>query len=77
LWLSSFAYVLSEALRRIALQKTAFAVATAGSIRLKLIKISALITHSVRRMKIAMNAAHPPRAEFVAAFHALGAAVRA
>jgi hypothetical protein len=77
LWLSSFAYVLIEALRRIGLRNTSFAVATAGSIRLKLIKIGARINVSVRRIKLAMSAAHPYRAEFTAAFHALGAAVRA
>jgi hypothetical protein len=69
--------VLIEALRRIGLRKTIFAVATAGSIRLKLIKIGALITTSVRRVKIAMSSAHPYQPEFIAAFHALGAAVRA
>jgi len=77
LWLSSFAYVLIEALRRIGLRTTAFAVATAGSIRLKLIKIGALIMTSVRRVKVAMSAAHPHREEFIAAFRALSAAVRA
>lgn len=77
LWLSSFAYVLIEALRRIGLRKTTFAAATAGSIRLKLIKIGALISTSVRRVKIAMSSAHPHQTEFIAAFHALGAAVRA
>jgi DDE family transposase len=77
LWLSSFAYVLIEALRRIGLRKTIFAVATAGSIRLKLLKIGALITKSVRRVKVAMSSAHPYQTEFIAAFHALGAAVRA
>ena len=77
LWLSSFAYVLIEALRRLALRNTALAVATAGSIRLKLIKIGALIRVSVRRVKVAMSSAHPYQAEFIAAFHALGAAVRA
>ncbi len=77
LWLSSFAYVLIEALRRLGLRKTIFAVATAGSIRLKLIKIGALITVSVRRVKIAMSSAHPHQTEFIAAFDALGAAVRA
>lgn len=77
LWLSSFAYVLLEALRRIGLRHTAFAVATAGTIRLKLIKVGALVSRSVRRIKVAMSAAHPYRAEFAAAFHALGAAVRA
>jgi Transposase DDE domain group 1 len=77
LWLSSFAYVLIEALRRLGLRKTALANATAGSIRLKLIKIGALISVSVRRVKVAMSSAHPHQAEFAAAFHALGAAVRA
>jgi hypothetical protein len=43
LWLSSFAYVLVEALRRLALQGTDLAHATAGSIRLKLLKIGAVI----------------------------------
>ena len=77
LWLSSFAYVLIEALRRIGLRKTIFAVATAGSIRLKLLKIGALVSVSVRRVKVAMSSAHPHQTEFIAAFHALGAAVRA
>jgi hypothetical protein len=77
LWLASFAYVLVEALRRLGLRGTALAVATAGSIRLKLLKIGALVRVSVRRVKLAMSSAHPHQAEFVAAFHALGAAVRA
>jgi hypothetical protein len=77
LWLSSFAYVLIEGLRRLGLRNTALAVATAGSIRLKLIKIGALISVSVRRVKVAMSSAYPHQAEFIAAFHALGAAVRA
>lgn len=77
LWLSSFAYVLVEALRRLGLKGTALAVATAGSIRLKLLKIGAVVTISVRRIKFAMSSFHPYRAEFIAAFDALGAAVRA
>jgi hypothetical protein len=77
LWLASFAYVLIEALRRLGLSATSFAVATAGSIRLKLLKIGALVTVSVRRVKLAMSSAHPNQAEFIAAFHALGAAARA
>ncbi len=76
LWLSSFAYALMEALRRLGLAATSFAVATAGSIRLKLLKIGALLTMSVRRIKLAMSSAHPHQAEFIAAFHALGAAAR-
>jgi len=76
LWLASFAYVLVEALRRIGLARTSFALATAGSIRLKLLKIGAVVSVSVRRVKLAMSSAHPHQAEFIAAFHALGAAAR-
>ncbi|MEX0733182.1 MAG: IS1380 family transposase [Steroidobacteraceae bacterium] len=76
LWLASFAYVLLEALRRLGLAATAFATATAGTIRLKLLKIGALITVSVRRVKLAMSSAHPHQREFRTAFHALGAAAR-
>src|SRR3954469_14338004 len=54
LWLSSMAYVLLCALRRIGLQHTRFAKASCGSIRLALLKIGAVITTSVRRVKIAM-----------------------
>jgi hypothetical protein len=59
LWLSSFAYVLLDSLRRIALAGTELAQATCGSIRLKLLKIGARVTRSVRRIKIAMASSHP------------------
>ena len=42
LWLSSFAYVLMCAVRRIGLAGTKLGVATCGTIRLKLLKIGAL-----------------------------------
>lgn len=76
LWLSSFAYVLVEAIRRLGLQGTQFANASAGTIRLKLLKIGALITLSVRRVKIAMNSACAYQHEFIAAYHGLCAAAR-
>lgn len=76
LWLSSFAYVLIEAFRRLALPQTDLAKATAGSIRLKLLKIGAVITLSVRRVKVAMSSAFPHQATFDHAFHALSAAAR-
>ena len=76
LWLSSFAYVLLEALRRLALQDTDLANATVGSIRLKLLKIGAVITLSVRRVKVAMSSAFPHQSDFDHAFHALSAAAR-
>jgi hypothetical protein len=70
LWFASMAYVLLCALRRIGLQQTQFADATCGSIRLKLLKIGALVTLSVRRVKLAMASACPYAREFGAA-HAL------
>ena len=59
LWFASMAYVLLCALRRIGLQHTPFAKATCGTIRLKLLKIGALVRISVRRVKIAMASACP------------------
>jgi len=58
------AYVLLRALRRIALPHTQFAHAICGTIRLKLLKIGALVTRSVRRIKIAMASSCPFQAEF-------------
>ena len=59
LWFASMAYVLLCALRRIALQNTPLAKANCGTIRLKLLKIGALVRISVRRIKIAMASACP------------------
>jgi hypothetical protein len=53
------AYVLLCALRRIGLHDTDFAKATFGTIRLKLLKIGAIVRLSVRRIKIAMASACP------------------
>jgi hypothetical protein len=76
LWLASAAYVLMHALRRIGLAGTALARACANTIRLKLLKIGAVVTVSVRRVKLALSEACPHQREFIAAFHALGAAAR-
>jgi hypothetical protein len=54
LWFASMAYVLLCALRRIGLHDTSFADASCGTIRLKLLKLGALVRISVRRIKIAM-----------------------
>ena len=59
LWLYSMAYVLLCALRRIGLHDTDLADATCGTIRLKLLKIGALVRISVRRIRIAMASACP------------------
>jgi hypothetical protein len=76
LWLSSMAYVLLCALRRIGLQHTRFAKASCGSIRLALLKIGAVITTSVRRVKIAMASGCPYQLVFREAHARLAAAVR-
>jgi hypothetical protein len=74
LWLASLAYVLLCALRRIGLADTQFATATCGTIRLKLLKLGALVRISVRRIKLAMASACPYQREFAAAHAALAAA---
>lgn len=54
LWFASMAYVLMCAVRRVGLHHTPFAKASCGTIRLKLLKVGALVRISVRRIKIAM-----------------------
>lgn len=76
LWLASAAYVLMHALRRVGLTGTALARACANTIRLKLLKIGAVVTVSVRRVKLAMSSACPDQREFITAFHNLSAAAR-
>lgn len=76
LWLASAAYVLMHALRRIGLAGTTLARACANTIRLRLLKIGAVVTVSVRRVKLAMSEACANQREFIAAFHALSAAAR-
>ena len=76
LWFASMAYVLVCALRRIGLPHTQFARATCGTIRLKLLKIGALVRVSVRRIKIAMASACPFQHEFALAHALLRRAVR-
>jgi Transposase DDE domain group 1 len=61
---SSFAYVLMEALRRIALKHTQFADAAVNTIRLKLLKIGAQVRTSVRRIHFAMASSCPNQVEF-------------
>jgi hypothetical protein len=73
LWFASLAYVLIEALRRIALKPTQFANATCGTIRLKLLKIGALVRISVRRVKLSMASGHPGRRDWALAYAALAA----
>jgi len=76
LWLASAAYVLMHALRRVGLVGTALARACANTIRLRLLKIGAVVTVSVRRVKLAMSEACANQREFITAFHNLSAAAR-
>jgi hypothetical protein len=77
LWFAAMAYVLLCALRRIGLAETIFADATCGTIRLKLLKIGALVRISVRRIRIAMASACPAAQDWGTAARRLADAVRA
>jgi hypothetical protein len=59
LWLASLAYLLLERLRTQGLQGTDLARATAGSVRLKLLKVAAQVRVSVRRVYVQLNSAYP------------------
>jgi hypothetical protein len=59
LYFSSIAYLLIEALRRLGLQGTEFAQAQATTIRLKVLKIGALIRVTVRKVWIALAGGYP------------------
>ena len=77
LWFYSMAYVLLCALRRIGLHDTDLVDATCGTIRLKLLKIGALVRISVRRIKIAMASACPVAQDWTRAAVRLTAAAAA
>ncbi|MGH9440308.1 MAG: IS1380 family transposase, partial [Terriglobia bacterium] len=59
LYFSSMAYLLMEALRRLGLQGTEWAQAQATTIRLKVLKIGALIRVTVRKVWIALAEGYP------------------
>ena len=59
LYFSSIAYLLVEALRRLGLKATELAQAQATTIRLKLLKIGALIRVTVRKVWIALAGGYP------------------
>ena len=65
------------ALRRIGLHHTPFAKSTCGTIRLKLLKIGALVRVSVRRIKVAMASACPAADAWGCAARHLAAAANA
>ena len=59
LYFSSFAYVLMQTLRRLALQGTALARAQCGTIRLKLLKVGVQVRISVRKVWLAFAESYP------------------
>ena len=71
LYFSALAYTLVEALRRLALKGTEWAQARVDTIRLKLFKIGAIVSVSVRRILLHMSSAYPWKEIYAQAFHAL------
>jgi hypothetical protein len=65
------AYTLVEALRRLALKGTEWAQAQVDTIRLKLLKIGAIVRLSARRVVLQMSSAYPWKDIYVRAFYAL------
>jgi hypothetical protein len=71
LYFSALAYTLVEALRRLALKGTAWAEARVDTIRLKLFKIGAVVSISVRRVLLKLSSTYPWKDIYAAAFRAL------
>lgn len=65
LMLSSTAYILISAIRRIALQATELAKTQCGTIRLKLFKIGAVIIRNTRRVKFLLSSNYPYQDLFI------------
>lgn len=59
LWFATLAYLLLERLRCLGLAGTDLAQATVGSVRLKLLKVAAQVTVSVRRVYVQLSSAYP------------------
>jgi Transposase DDE domain group 1 len=64
IYLSVIAYTLMNGLRRLGLQATSMASAQVGTIRLKLLKIGALIQVTVRKVWVRMASSYPYQALF-------------
>ena len=64
LLLAGVAYTLLEAIRRICLKGTKLAKATCSTIRLRLLKIGAIIIRKIRTVKISLSSAYPWKAFF-------------
>lgn len=71
LWLSAIAYTLLAALRRLGLRGTELAQAQCSTIRLKLLKIGALVRVTVRKVWISLSESFPYRDLFVRVYRNL------
>jgi len=71
LYFSALAYTLMEALRRLGLKGTEWAQAQVDTIRLKLLKIGAIVRVSVRRVLLQLSSAYPWKDLYARAYHAL------
>lgn len=71
LYFSTFAYLMIEGVRRLGLQGTRLARAQCGTIRLRMLRIGALIRISVRRILIALSSGCPDADVFERAWTAL------
>ena len=64
LLLSSLAYTVVETIRRVALRGTELARAQCGIIRLKLLRIGAIVLRNTRRVRLLLSSAHPNQKPF-------------
>jgi len=71
LYLSSIAYLLLEAFRRLGLKGTAMARAQCQTIRLKLLKMGALVRVTVRKVWVSFSSGYPDQALFARVFQQL------
>ena len=71
LWLSSVAYTLVAALRQFGLQGTEMAQARCDTIRLKLLKLGALLRTTVRRVWISLSESCPYQRVFAQVYENL------
>jgi hypothetical protein len=68
---AALAYTLMQRLRTLALAGTELARASAATLRVKLLKIGAVIVRNTRRVRILLASHHPLREVFLSAAHAL------
>jgi hypothetical protein len=71
LYFSSVAYVVMNELRRVGLEGTELATAQCHTLRLKLLKIGAVVRVSVRRIHVRFASSYPYRGTFIRALENL------